>query len=201
MLLGAGLDDRAWRLQLVRPGAVFFELDTPMLLSVKAQALRDAFPAQHKRVPVAADLRRPLDAISALATAGWDRSEPTAWVLEGVIQWLPHDHLPLLLHTLFHHSAPLSKLVATLERCDAARLQQMWHAMQLPPVAPPEPVALTAETLMARVADAGFNAVLVMARELGLEYDIDLEEALCCVLGNKPSEAANLAPAAPGPPT
>lgn len=83
LLLGAGLDARAFRMSI---DAVFFEVDFPTTLSLKSDLLAAATPSSQRHlVPVdlAAEPFGP-----ALRTAGFDPAAPTIVVWEGVINYL-----------------------------------------------------------------------------------------------------------------
>jgi methyltransferase (TIGR00027 family) len=86
VLLAAGLDARAWRLPWIG-GTVVYEIDQPKVLAFKAATLRahDALPAA-RVLPVPVDLREnwPL----ALRDAGFDATQPTAWLAEGLLPYL-----------------------------------------------------------------------------------------------------------------
>jgi methyltransferase (TIGR00027 family) len=81
VLLGAGLDVRAFRLPL-DPGTTVYEVDTPAVLEFKAGVLaRHAAKPGVKRVPVGTDLRddwpgdsRPPDLIATNRRPGWPRA-------------------------------------------------------------------------------------------------------------------------------
>ncbi|HZU47199.1 MAG TPA: SAM-dependent methyltransferase [Mycobacterium sp.] len=86
VILGAGLDTRAWRLPWV-DGTVVYEIDQPKVLQFKSDTLarRSAHPAVgYVAVPV--DLRQ--DWPKALREAGFDPSAATAWCAEGLIPYL-----------------------------------------------------------------------------------------------------------------
>ncbi|MFD4530801.1 SAM-dependent methyltransferase [Kitasatospora sp. NPDC058397] len=87
VLLGAGLDTRAFRLDWPADLAVF-EVDRPEVLAFKQRVL-DRLDARSaaRRVPVAADLRG--DWADALTAAGFQPAEPTAWLAEGLLPYLP----------------------------------------------------------------------------------------------------------------
>ncbi|MER7965223.1 class I SAM-dependent methyltransferase [Streptomyces ardesiacus] len=87
VLLGAGLDARAFRLDWP-PGCVLYEMDRQGVLAFKHQVL-DALSAapRTRRVPVPADLRA--DWAGALTDAGFDPSAPTVWLVEGLLFYLP----------------------------------------------------------------------------------------------------------------
>jgi len=86
VLLGAGLDTRAYRLDLP-PSLHVYELDLPGPLAAKEASLRSvgARPVC-ERHPVAVDLRTGWS--GALRDAGFDPSAPTAWLAEGLLFYL-----------------------------------------------------------------------------------------------------------------
>jgi methyltransferase (TIGR00027 family) len=87
VLLAAGLDSRAFRLDW--PATVhLFEVDQPAVLEFKDAVLRDiGARARCARSTLAADLRD--DWSRALQDNGFDPTVPTAWMAEGVLQYLP----------------------------------------------------------------------------------------------------------------
>lgn len=87
VIVAAGLDSRAYRLDWPA-GAVVYEIDLPKVLEYKARTLagHGATPlADRRAVPV--DLRH--DWPQALRDAGFDASQPTAWLAEGLLPFLP----------------------------------------------------------------------------------------------------------------
>ncbi|MEO3977701.1 class I SAM-dependent methyltransferase [Streptomyces sp. CAU 1734] len=86
VLLGAGLDTRAFRLGWP-PGCVVFEIDREGVLAFKHRVL-DGLSAVPRaaRVPVAVDLRA--DWARALAGAGFDAAAPSVWLAEGLLFYL-----------------------------------------------------------------------------------------------------------------
>lgn len=87
VLLGAGLDSRAYRLDWPA-GCVIFEIDRDGVLAFKHKVL-DALAATPKaaRVPIPIDLRG--DWVRALTDAGFDAAAPSAWLAEGLLFYLP----------------------------------------------------------------------------------------------------------------
>ncbi|TXS48844.1 class I SAM-dependent methyltransferase [Streptomyces sp. t39] len=87
VLLGAGLDTRAFRLDLPS-GCVVFEIDRAGVLAFKQQVLTGlrAVP-KVKRVAVPVDLRA--DWVTALTSAGFDPAAPSVWLAEGLLFYLP----------------------------------------------------------------------------------------------------------------
>ncbi|MGV9358358.1 class I SAM-dependent methyltransferase [Streptomyces misionensis] len=104
VLLGAGLDSRAYRLDWP-PGCAVYEVDTAEVLAFKQSVLDRvrAVPLADRR-PLAADLRH--EWTGALRDAGFDPGAPTAWLAEGLLLYLP--------------AAAERRLVATVDRLSAA---------------------------------------------------------------------------------
>ncbi|MGE2721139.1 class I SAM-dependent methyltransferase [Mycolicibacterium celeriflavum] len=87
VLLAAGLDSRAYRLDWA-DGTVVFELDQPRVLEFKRQALGGHNPrAERREIPV--DLRD--DWPQTLRDNGLDPNQPSAWIAEGLLIYLPAD--------------------------------------------------------------------------------------------------------------
>ncbi|GAA2361060.1 SAM-dependent methyltransferase [Streptomyces cuspidosporus] len=109
VLLGAGLDARAFRLPWPRAVDVF-EVDLPDLLDFKNQVVGDRVPATARRVTVPADLRdRWADALIA---AGFDPARRTAWLCEGTLVYLEPDQADAVVRTMAAHSPPGSEVGA-----------------------------------------------------------------------------------------
>ncbi|MET8824448.1 class I SAM-dependent methyltransferase [Streptomyces sp. NPDC004610] len=89
VLLGAGLDTRAFRLDWPE-GCAVFEVDRPGVLAFKGEVL-GGLPTVPRaaRVEVPADLRD--DWVGTLTGAGFDPAAPTAWLAEGLLFYLPHS--------------------------------------------------------------------------------------------------------------
>ncbi len=87
VLLAAGLDSRAYRLPWP-DGTTIFELDQPQVLDFKREVLtaHDA-TANAERREVAIDLRD--DWPQALRNSGFDETQPSAWIAEGLLIYLP----------------------------------------------------------------------------------------------------------------
>lgn len=108
VILAAGLDARAWRLPWP-DGTVVFEIDQPKVLAFKEETLaaHDIQPAaRHVGVPI--DLRQ--DWPEALRQNGFDPAQPTAWLAEGLLPYLPADAQDLLFDRIHGLSAPGSRV-------------------------------------------------------------------------------------------
>ena len=108
VILAAGLDSRAYRLDWPA-GTTVFEIDQPKVLDYKTSTL-DAHGGLPKarRVPVAVDLRD--DWPAALLVAGFDPAQPTAWLAEGLLPYLPGDAQDRLFDLATAHSAAGSRI-------------------------------------------------------------------------------------------
>lgn len=89
VILAAGLDSRAYRL-CWPDGTTIFELDRPEVLDFKRAVLaREGAEPHAERREVAVDLRE--DWPRALRERGFDPAEPSAWIAEGLMIYLPAD--------------------------------------------------------------------------------------------------------------
>ncbi|MGW6292544.1 class I SAM-dependent methyltransferase [Streptomyces sp. NPDC055058] len=93
VLLGAGLDTRAFRLDWPA-GCSVFEVDRASVLAFKQHVLTHLSPTRNlaaipkaKRVLVPVDLRA--DWAGALTAAGFDPGAPSVWLAEGLLFYLP----------------------------------------------------------------------------------------------------------------
>ncbi|AKK25754.1 class I SAM-dependent methyltransferase [Mycobacterium sp. EPa45] len=87
VLLAAGLDSRAYRLDWA-PGTTVYELDQPQVLDFKREALAaHGATATAERREIAVDLRD--DWPQALRDSGFRADQPSAWIAEGLLIYLP----------------------------------------------------------------------------------------------------------------
>ncbi|WP_394839290.1 SAM-dependent methyltransferase [Pendulispora rubella] len=108
--LAAGLDARAFRLQLPR-GVRLFEVELATMLRFKESVLSTLRARREcDRVLVPTDLRD--DWPAALVEAGFDTSVPTAWLVEGLLFYLTNEDGDRLLQRVTKLSAPGSWLGA-----------------------------------------------------------------------------------------
>jgi methyltransferase (TIGR00027 family) len=108
VILAAGLDARAYRLPWP-DGTVVFEVDQPDVIEFKSKTLAElsAEPTADRRT-VAIDLRA--DWPKALRDNGFNPEEPTAWIAEGLLIYLPPEAQDLLFDRINELSAPGSRL-------------------------------------------------------------------------------------------
>jgi methyltransferase (TIGR00027 family) len=108
VILASGLDARAYRLDWPTDMTVF-EVDQPQVIAFKTETLAGlgAAPTADRRT-VAIDLRQNWPA--ALVEAGFDRTQPTAWIAEGLLGYLPPEAQDRLLDNISALSADGSRL-------------------------------------------------------------------------------------------
>ncbi|MEX3648202.1 class I SAM-dependent methyltransferase [Mycolicibacterium porcinum] len=110
VILASGLDSRAYRLEWPA-GTTVYEIDQPKVLEYKSATLAEHGvepAAQRREVPV--DLR--FDWPAALREAGFDAGQPTAWLAEGLLMYLPADAQDRLFELVTELSAPGSRIAA-----------------------------------------------------------------------------------------
>jgi methyltransferase (TIGR00027 family) len=111
VILGAGLDGRAWRMPELRD-VVVFEVDHP-------DSQRDKRARVSRLTPASGDIRFvPVDFTrdsldDALAKAGHDATRPTTWIWEGVVMYLTPADIEKTLAIVERRSAPGSRLTIT----------------------------------------------------------------------------------------
>lgn len=128
VILAAGLDSRAYRLPWPA-GTSVYEIDQPKVLEYKTSTLESlgATPTAIRR-PVPVDLRD--DWPAALTAAGFDRSEPTAWLAEGLLPYLPSDAQDRLFEMVTALSAPGSQVAIEAFGLNSRSNSQRWSRMR-----------------------------------------------------------------------
>ncbi|MGV0045314.1 SAM-dependent methyltransferase [Mycobacterium colombiense] len=127
VILASGLDARAYRLDWPADMTVF-EIDQPQVIEFKATTLAElgAAPRAELRT-VAVDLRD--DWPKALVEAGFDKSQPTAWIAEGLFGYLPPEAQDRLLDNITALSADGSRLaceaIPDMSEVDTEKAQEM----------------------------------------------------------------------------
>jgi methyltransferase (TIGR00027 family) len=109
VILGAGLDGRAWRMAELSD-VVVFEVDHPDSQRDKrarASALR---PCAREIRFVSVDFARD-NVDEALASVGHDPLRPTTWIWEGVVMYLTRADIEATLAVIDRRSAPGSRLI------------------------------------------------------------------------------------------
>ncbi|CAN4122843.1 unnamed protein product [Withania somnifera] len=105
VILGAGMDTRAYRLSCLKDSNVF-EVDFPEVLQMKATIVEAATNEQKHQLMmakslnrVAADLREK-GWLEKLQESGLKQNKNTVWVLEGILYYLSHSNAMEVLKTI-----------------------------------------------------------------------------------------------------
>lgn len=113
VILGAGLDGRAWRMDELATATVF-EVDHPASSADKKRRVAGRTPTAGKVVAVEVDLARdPLAA--ALTSSGFASTAPTTWVWEGVVPYLEAHAVRHTVVQIADLSSPGSLLVISYQ--------------------------------------------------------------------------------------
>jgi methyltransferase (TIGR00027 family) len=131
VILAAGLDSRAYRLDWP-DDSVVYELDVPKVLQYKAETLNalGAAPATTRR-EVAVDLRD--DWPAALRDAGFDAAQPTAWLAEGLLPFLPGSAQESMFAAIDGLSAKHSRVAVEVLGLDDERrrdVEERWREVR-----------------------------------------------------------------------
>jgi methyltransferase (TIGR00027 family) len=114
VILGAGLDTRAWRLPELA-GTTVFEVDHPASQQDKRDRIGQLPPLAGAVHLVPVDFGRDrLD--TALASAGHATTEPTTWIWEGVVPYLTREQVRSTLALVRAPSAPGSRLIVNYQQ-------------------------------------------------------------------------------------
>jgi methyltransferase (TIGR00027 family) len=157
VILGAGYDARALRFRT--PGVRFFEVDHPATQADKRARLEEVDASLDGITFVAADFTEPVLA-AALAAAGLEPSQPTQFLCEGVLRYLPERWFHELLRVpaeLATVGSELAVSISTHDRDVARNDEERRRAL----AEQGEPVLTVPERDVALqwVADAGWTVL------------------------------------------
>jgi methyltransferase (TIGR00027 family) len=154
VILGAGLDGRAWRMPELRDVTVF-EVDHPASQQDK-RARVDPLTRTAREVRfVPVDFTRDrLD--DALAAAGHDPSLPTTWIWEGVVMYLTPADIERTLAAIARRSAKRSRVIVAYHRPALMLWFVGWVVRR---VGEPLRSAFTPEAMRALLGKHGFAIV------------------------------------------
>jgi methyltransferase (TIGR00027 family) len=109
VLLGAGLDTRAYRFKPFQKNEyIIFEIDFPELIRYKEEILQDQQPLCNL-VRLSTDLSN-LDWDSQLKKNGFNYDIPTFWILEGVVYYMEKEIAEVVLNKIAEISAQTSQI-------------------------------------------------------------------------------------------
>jgi methyltransferase (TIGR00027 family) len=166
VILAAGMDARAFRLPWP-DGTTIYELDRPEVLAAKAATLAGALPRCRWQT-VGVDLAEPAWP-EALAAAGFDPREPSAWLVEGLLMYLEEATVRDLLRAVAALAQPGSWLGADLMGAAPFRspLLRPWLALFAAQNAPLRFGTDTPETLF---AETGWQATVAQPGDEDANY-------------------------------
>ncbi|GAX74607.1 hypothetical protein CEUSTIGMA_g2055.t1 [Chlamydomonas eustigma] len=171
VILGAGLDPRAWRLAWPE-GTRVFEVDTGSVEKVKSKVLVPMKMGASSRAFVPADLSKALqpgDSLAdKLAVAGFDSREQCLWIAEGLIGYMTAEEGGNLIKAMYQACAPGSKMVMTCPPTVKHKEES---------IAAGHPLLHTTyeegEDLLKRVQAQGWQAHLNTGEALGKKFGFD----------------------------
>jgi methyltransferase (TIGR00027 family) len=154
VILGAGLDGRAWRMPELRDSVVF-EVDHPDSQRDKRNAVASLSQLAREVRFTAVDFERD-DLDVALTNAGHDPRRPTTWIWEGVVMYLSLADIDRTLAVLSRRSAPGSRLIVVYHSPAWTLKLVSWIVRRL---GEPLRSVLRADEMKALLARHGFNVV------------------------------------------
>ena len=158
VLLGAGLDARAYRMECL--GAVtVFEVDHPASQTYKRDRAQSLSPLAKLVRYVPVDFTKD-DLARSLREAGHSAAEPSVWVWEGVTMYLPREAVSQTLSVVSAASAPNSRLAVTYMSTPAKPIPQGLRRLLdlgLSVVGEPLGANFTREELAALLQEYGFS--------------------------------------------
>lgn len=155
VLLGAGLDARAYRLRAIANGRVF-EVDHPASQKLKLKYAQGLSPRASAIEYVAADFLHD-DVDRLLEKAGHDSSKPTAWVIEGVAVYLPARVTSRLLEVVSARSAAGSVLALTYMHASRFAIARRVGGVMLAALGESLGEAFTEEAIAERIRTANLE--------------------------------------------
>ena len=151
VILGAGYDGRAWRLNELA-GVKVFEVDHPATQGEKRTRVADLPPATGTVSFVPIDFER--EALgTVLDRAGHDRSSPSCWIWEGVVMYLTREAMRSTLAGIADRSALGSTLILNYHSAHRRFLASLMFRL----IGEPQISAWTREEMAADLRSAGFT--------------------------------------------
>lgn len=158
VILGAGLDTRAFRLKALT-GVPVIEIDHPDTQSYKQERIASlgAPLARLSFAPVDFTRTQSSPLAAALAGAGFDSAIPTLWIWEGVIMYLDDVALRSTLGELRELSAPGSTLLAHYHEPNANSARDLVKKVVLALLGEPQKGLRRSHEMRKEIERAGFR--------------------------------------------
>ena len=151
VILGAGYDGRAWRLNELA-GVKVFEVDHPATQGEKRARVAELPPAIGTVSFVSIDFERE-SLGSLLERAGHDRSSPTCWIWEGVVMYLTREAMRSTLTGIADRSASGSTLIVNYHSAHRGFLASLMFRL----IGEPQISAWTRDEMAADLHSVGFE--------------------------------------------
>ena len=183
VILGSGLDARAFRIPQLATARAVYEVDVPEVVGAFNRAMaRLEATAVCPRVALALDLSTPDALTRALRAGGFDKALPTFWLLEGLTMYLTPDVNSSMLEQIDALSAPGSHICAGFI-ADTASLPKN--------VIPPFTPAISEYTALLRAHGWGGQLLAERFGDPGLNfgrYPVQLtpDASQCFVIAQRP---------------
>ena len=202
VILGAGLDTRAWRLGALS-GARVFEVDHPATQAYKRERASLLGPPLAELRFVPSDFTND-DLERALQSAGYDPNSPTIWVWEGVIMYLDDAALRSTLAALRRVSAAGSTLIAHYHEPEATPTASRLRKLIFSWLGEPQIGLRTQQTMHAELTRAGFEVVedagiAEQAAKVGSHASANARLTVSRIVVARPAAAQTVSPSSPGP--
>jgi methyltransferase (TIGR00027 family) len=157
VILGAGLDTRALRMSALAQADVF-EVDHPASQAFKMRKAA-TLPVVSKSLHfVRNDFERG-SLGPALLAAGFERTQPSVWICEGVVMYLTDRALAEMLQSVAVLSAAASKLLVQYHLPRGERRLLAWNRLFTRGVGEPQIGLRSREQMSEAVESAGFGVV------------------------------------------
>ena len=111
VILGAGYDTRAYRIEGLKEKVKVFEVDYPIIQKVKMEKIKEIFGSLPGHVVfVNADVGSE-ELFKSLLEQGYNPSERTLFIMEGLIYYIPPEGVENLLSSIVQNSGPGSRII------------------------------------------------------------------------------------------
>lgn len=176
--VASGMDTRAWRLRWPQ-GMRVMEIDSATVHAQKSSALGD-IDTSCTRVAMVGDVYNLSEVLNRLHMVGYDPSKPAIWLVEDVVEYMPPELVSAMFAAMAAHSAPGSRLVASLSDVKLRDLlRRFGRTSQLVEEYEPPGIVLN------RISASGWHAEVILSGQLDNRFDVDLHNCLYLVHGTR----------------
>jgi len=166
VLLGCGLDTRAWRLHSLPQDLLWIDVDTGSTEALKVRVLAGQEPSC-KRLFLQLDLSDTAQLPTKLEEAGLQLDRPTVWLLEGLVGYLTVPSMTSLFRDMHRASGPGSKALITAPPTPEQRDKHSSIGMTLL-----HATFEQSEDTMKRLKETGWEGKVVSHKETAAKYGV-----------------------------